>query len=149
MILPPTISKEFLNSYTEILNSVFEKSNGTFDDYGDARDELFKNKKNYKDIIPNNEIGKAIRSAKFGTYIVVKLGVRKTVFMDLKDNFYQVIGITQEPCDILEKWSIIETAVMKYCGYVIFDGIYRQSNCFIGSSIQKEILMKYKLDLDS
>jgi hypothetical protein len=128
---------------------VIEKSKGKINEFCDARDELFRNKKNHKNLISNNDIGKAIRSAKFGTYVVVKLGARKTVFMDMKNNFYQVIGITEEPCDVLEKWSIIETAVMKYCGYVICDGLIRKSNYFIGNTIQKEILLNYKLNSDN
>jgi hypothetical protein len=66
---------------------VIEKSKGKINEFCDARDELFRNKENHKNLISNNDIGKAIRSAKFGTYVVVKLGARKTVFMDMKNNF--------------------------------------------------------------
>ena len=145
MILPSLISNQFLKLYIDVLETVDAKSNGKFPEFVNARDELMNNKSKYKTISPNSDLRTAIKSALLDDYIVVKLGKRKCVFMDSNNNFHHVIGITQELCDVLSQWEIIQTVTMDYCGYHICDGLVKRSNIYIGPSMAKKITSDYKI----
>ena len=115
-------------------------------DYAQARNGFFGNKKALKNPpTTDTELLKALGTAAFGQFMVCRHMARGTEMVGPKDQIFRVRGITTELRHLMEPWVIVQTAVMRFAGMWICDGLIQSENIHIGPNMRKDFLAKIRV----
>lgn len=146
MLLPPIDAARFLTAYKAMLETSANRSLHGTHDYAQARNVFFRNKIALKHPpTADTELLKALGTASFGQFMVGRHMVRGTEMVGPKDQIFRVRGITTELRHLMEPWVIVQTAVMRFAGMWICDGLIQSENIHIGPNMRKDFLAKIRV----
>ena len=141
MLTNSRIANAFLASYKAILAEVNdgERPQDT-DEYVECRDLL------YSDLVSiaecksiSDDFKDALGKAIYGQFIYLKKYKNWYAFKHLDTNrYFAALGLTSPIEEMVEEFSLIETALVPYQGIIVCDGLIVNKNVLLGPNMMKE-----------
>ena len=134
MLLPSTDAARFLSAYKDLLQEASGKPLRTVNDYAEARNSFFLDKRLRRSPPTHNaELIAALKTACFGRFTVCRHMARHTEMIGPDASVYHVRGVTTELRELVADWLVVQTSVMEFTGVWICDGLIQSYNIQIGS----------------
>jgi repressor LexA len=141
MLLPPNDAADFLRTYKEMLTRVAGHELKSALEFIDARRAFFECTDIANPPTDDKDLLLGLKEAVFGKFVVARHLARHTKFISAQNSsVYCVRGVTTELEEIAPVWTMVETAVMKFRGYWICDGLISALKIHIGPGMKREFL---------
>lgn len=140
VLIPTLDARHFLRVYVDLLSSVAGRELKTADDFLGARDSFFAGPARDKPPTKDRDLLDALASASYGDFTVARHLARYSEMVGPDGRAYQVRGITTEPKDLLPSWSMVRTAVLRFRGEWIYDGLIGKLGVRVGPGMKRGIL---------
>lgn len=145
MLIPPDTAERFIHAYKEMLTAVAGRSLRAVAEYVEARNTFFEDQALLKKPPTQDpDLLSALETASFGKFAVGRHLVRWTEMVGPANQVYRVKGGTTELREIIEPWTLIQTAVMQFQGHWICDGLINSFNVHIGSGMRKGLMERIR-----
>ena len=148
MILPADLGDDFLATYKGVLaylNGGEEPE--SVEDYVVFRKQLYSEFADIQSDLAKYlepEFFESLSHAVFGRFVFMKKYRKGYAFQNTKNsNFYLAVGLTTPLEEIMPEYSIIETAILTFKGYLVCDGLIASYNTVLGKNYQKSIRDSY------
>jgi hypothetical protein len=139
------IGKQFILAYMEMLWAVAGKELKGAAAYVAARDQFFGNDGILKNPpTRDDDLAAALRTAVFGRFVICRHMPEWTEMIGPENRLYRVKGITSELADLVDPWSVADTAVMQFRGEWICDGLVKKLGVEIGPGIRAELMARIR-----
>ena len=141
MLVNSSIANDFLSSYIAVLTEINDgiQPQNT-EEYIECRDFLYSDLASlstYKNI--SRDLKNAVKKVVYGQFIYLKKYKDWYAFQHLDTNqYFAALGLTSPIEEIVEEFSIIETALVPYQGSIVCDGLVVKKNVLLGSNMMKE-----------
>ncbi len=140
MLINSTIANEFLASYKAVLAEVNGgKSPQDANVFAECRKSLYSNSVSIMEYTSIAEDFKnALSKSIYGRFIFLKKYKNWYAFQHTATNrYYAALGLTSPIEDMVEDFSIIETALVPYRGLIVCDGLIVKENMLLGRNMTK------------
>ena len=135
MLIPPDDAEHFLRVYKALLSHVAGSECKGNEDYAAARRVLYGSKHQKDPLTDDKDLLAALKTAVYDDFIIGRHLAQHTEMIGPKDKVYWVKGLTTEYNDIMPPWVWVKTAVMRFKGYWITDGLIESTNLLIGRNM--------------
>jgi len=141
MLVDTSIAHDFLSFYIAVLTEINDgvQPQGT-QEYVQCRDFLYPDSvsiANCKSI--SNDFKDALDKAVFGRFIYLKKYKNCYAFKHFDTNqYFDALGLTSPTEEMVEEFSVIETALVPYHEIIICDGLIVKKNVLLGPNMMKD-----------
>jgi|TARA_B110000263_G_C15237271_1_gene477626 hypothetical protein len=148
MLVDESVASEFLSVYKQLfwfLNASQEPEN--IEQYVKLRPSIYqeRDKQKFKDVV-GSEFITSLENAVFGKFVFLKKYQKGYVFHNIENEFYyQVYGLNSLIEDLVEEYSIIETAIIPFKNVLVCDGLIVEQGMTLGKNMAREIREGYWL----
>ncbi len=145
MLIPTLDARHFLRVYIELLRSVAGRELKTVEEFMSTRDTFFAGPDRNHPPTKDRDLLDALATASFGDFTVARHRDRYSELVGPDGKAYQIRGITNEPKDLLPSWSMVRTAVLRFRGEWIYDGLMGKLEVRVGPGMKRGILAACRL----
>jgi len=141
MLVNNFVANEFLASYKAVLTEINEGIlPQDIDEYVECRDLLYSDSVSIADCKNvSDDFKDALAKAICGQFIYLKKYKNRYVFQHLDTNrYFAGLALTSPIEEMVEEFSIIETALVPFRGIIVCDGLIVNKNVLLGPNMMKE-----------
>lgn len=146
-LLDSALSSAFLAQYKRLLGAVAGQLLMTAIDYNKARDVLYDkgfNKTYVFDSSYEESFVHAVKGAIVGMFIYAKKYAHGYAFKDSTDRWLCVKALTTPLEEMIPAWSVVNTAVLPYHGFLVCDGLVVDRHVAIGPNMVASMTQELK-----
>jgi hypothetical protein len=141
MLINSTMADEFLASYKAVLAEVNGgKMPKNVNEFGKCQKRLYSNPsaiEKYK--IDDEDFRIALSRAIYGQFIFLKKYKNWYAFQHVKTGrYFAALGLTSPIEEMIEDFSIIETALVPFKGRIVCDGLIVNKNILLGKNMMAD-----------
>ena len=148
-LLDSSLARAFLVQYKRLLGDVAAKPMKSSNDYNEARNELYKdglNKLYVFDSSYEESFVLAVRSAINGMFIYAKK-YKQGYALKASDNVWLCVKALTTPLEeMIPDWVVIDTAVLRYGGFLVCDGLVVDRHTYIGPNMIRSMTQELKTE---
>lgn len=140
MLVSDTIANDFLTSYKAVLTEINGgKLPRNIDEYTRCRDLLYSNSVTIaKCASVTEDFKESLGKSVCGQFIYLKKYKKWYAFQHIETSrYFAVLGLTSPIEEMVEEFSIIETALVPYRGLIVCDGLIVNRNTLLGKNMIK------------
>ncbi len=116
---------EDLADYVQLRSLIFEKLQTEYEQFR---------------VIAGSDFLDSLVLAKFGQFIFLKKYLKGYILCGVDDNtYYQALGLLSPLEELIYDFSIIETSIIPFKGYLLCDGLIQHQGINLGKNMIKEI----------
>lgn len=142
MLIPSEVAKEFLDRYKLLMKLMNkgEEPRGT-KEYATLRALIYEKMDDVDDLFSESigfELIQSLREAVFGKFAYLKKYKNGYALYSFgSEKYYLCKALTSSLDEFIEPYSIIETAIVPFKGYIICDGLVLKHGVHIGKNMAK------------
>lgn len=152
MLLNPELAVDFLNKYKAVLSWINAgKSPETIEEFADLRSQLYLDPDHISQIshsipkVVDDDFIRAVKQAVYGEFIYLKKEKCGYIFQKADTAvFYQTAAITSPLEDMIDDYSMVETALLPFANQLVCDGLIASKRIVLGRNMIKAIREAYK-----
>ncbi|MBL7215559.1 MAG: hypothetical protein ISS71_07755 [Phycisphaerae bacterium] len=140
MLVSSAIANDFLASYKAVLTEVNGgKLPKGVDEYAKCRDLLYSDSMLITECTGiSNDFKEALSKSVYGQFIYLKKYKNWYAFQHVETTqYFAALGLTSPIEEMVEDFSIIETALIPYRGLIVCDGLIVNENILLGKNMIK------------
>ena len=144
MLIEDQLADIFLQKYKGIMAYLNEgQYPDSIEEYTSLRSSIYENINQIKEDMfemIGQDFFRSIESGVFGKFTFLKRYKQGYILQHIETGiFYQVFCLTTPLDDLVEEYSIIETALIPYANKIVCDGLIIRSGVLIGNGMAKEL----------
>jgi hypothetical protein len=146
MLIPTLDARHFLLVYKSLLECVAGHALKELGDYTKARGALFEGPQRHSPPTKDKDLLEALAGASYGEFTVARHLATHSEMVGPDGRAYRVRGLTTEPKVLLPSWGMVRTAVMRFRGEWICDGLVKPLGVRVGAGMKRGILARFRPD---